>query len=174
MKWTDSNLEIRSDRPDNQPALLVWDRVNDRYNWYVQPNGYMYARNCEISGTISSSTITGSTISTGWRFSVNSDGVLEAYTSGGGYLKMGSYTDHPAVSGLNVGASGISLGDHKLNLTAGGSWSYLWSNNGLDNIHFLNSSGNEIPDGAGGSYTSFLDVINVVRYCKSQGWVLPV
>lgn len=48
-------FEIRTDRASNEPALLVYDTTNQRYNWYVRPDGYMYARNCSIAGTINSS-----------------------------------------------------------------------------------------------------------------------
>jgi hypothetical protein len=48
----DYNITLRTDRATNQPALLVWDNNNSRYNWYVRADGYMYARNADISGTI--------------------------------------------------------------------------------------------------------------------------
>lgn len=46
------SIELRTDRASNQPALLVYDQTNSRYNWYVRSDGYMYARNADISGTI--------------------------------------------------------------------------------------------------------------------------
>ena len=46
------SFEIRTDRASNEASLLVWDNQNDRYNWYVRSDGFMYARNADISGTI--------------------------------------------------------------------------------------------------------------------------
>ena len=47
------NFEIRTDRPENQPALLVYKNgTNEGYKWYVRPDGYMYAENSNISGGI--------------------------------------------------------------------------------------------------------------------------
>lgn len=59
------SLEIRADRGANEAALAVWDIQNNRYNWYVTADGRMYARNADISGTITSSnaTITGGKLS---------------------------------------------------------------------------------------------------------------
>lgn len=52
-KQTDRySFEIRTDRPENEPSLLVWDKTNNRYAWYVRTDGYMYARNATVSGTI--------------------------------------------------------------------------------------------------------------------------
>lgn len=50
------NFEIRTDRPENQPALLVYKTgANEGYKWYVRPDGYMYAQNASISGNINAS-----------------------------------------------------------------------------------------------------------------------
>ncbi len=59
------SFEIRTDRASNQPALLVYDSANARYNFYVRPDGFLYARNAEINGTINatSGTIGGFTLS---------------------------------------------------------------------------------------------------------------
>ena len=46
------SFEIRTDRPENEASLLIWDGANSRYNWYVRPDGYMFARNCEIYGYV--------------------------------------------------------------------------------------------------------------------------
>ena len=70
------NFEIRTDRGASDPALLVWDNGYNRYNWYVTPSGYMYGRNCNITGTISSS----SGNIGGW--TINGNGL---YSSAGGY-----------------------------------------------------------------------------------------
>ena len=57
-------FEIRSDRAETDPALLVYKNKggSQGYKWYVRPDGYMYASNAYISGSISGSSITGSTI----------------------------------------------------------------------------------------------------------------
>ena len=55
--------------------MLVWDSTNQRHNWYVTADGKMYARNCEINGTIYSSS---GTIG-GWNLSASS-----LYGSNGG------------------------------------------------------------------------------------------
>lgn len=44
------SLEIRADRSAQQEAILVWDNANQRYNFYVRPDGYLYARNATIDG----------------------------------------------------------------------------------------------------------------------------
>ena len=50
------SFEIRTDRPENQPALLVYKNgTNEGYRWYVRPDGYMYAQNASISGNINAS-----------------------------------------------------------------------------------------------------------------------
>lgn len=46
------NFEIRTDRPSDQPALLVYDTSTGNYNFYVRPDGYLYSRNANISGYI--------------------------------------------------------------------------------------------------------------------------
>jgi hypothetical protein len=48
------------------------------------------------------------------RFQVNSSGRLYAKTSGGGEFSMGRYTNHPYVSGLNVGSFGIAMHGHEI------------------------------------------------------------
>lgn len=48
------SIELRTDRPSNEPALLVYDNQGG-YNWYVRPDGYMYCRNGDFAGTINSS-----------------------------------------------------------------------------------------------------------------------
>lgn len=105
------NIEIRADRNSNEPALLVYDTNQDRYNWYVRPDGYMYARNCEISGTIyaNSGSISGSLISYGINASNISAGRLNIDDGRGHYLRMGfNENNHPTVSGLNVEWDGIA------------------------------------------------------------------
>ena len=57
--------------------------------------------------------LVGSSISAGNRFSVSNTGVFEAYTSGGGYIKMGRDTDHPSVSGLNA-YGGINMHNNSI------------------------------------------------------------
>lgn len=59
------SLEFRTDRADNEPAILVWDRKNLKYNFYVTTGGTLYARGVDIGGTISGSTISGSTLVSG-------------------------------------------------------------------------------------------------------------
>lgn len=48
------SFEIRTDRNSDQPAILVYHST-EGYKWYVRPDGYMYAANANISGTIYSS-----------------------------------------------------------------------------------------------------------------------
>ena len=64
---------------------------------------------------------------------------------------------------------GVNITDGTLILTGDGRYSNIYSLKGLDNIHFLNRNGEEIPCG-GKYYTSFLDLVGVVRYCINQGW----
>lgn len=92
------NFEIRTDRPSDQPALLVYDTSTGNYNFYVRPDGYLYSRNCSIVGTINGSTINGSSFNGG---SINID------SGTGYYFNMGLSTSHPNCSGLNVGWGGI-------------------------------------------------------------------
>lgn len=64
------SFEIRTDRGTSEAALLVYDIQNSRYNWYVRPDGYMYARNADISGHINatSGSFTGSVNATSGTF----------------------------------------------------------------------------------------------------------
>lgn len=57
--------------------------------------------------------LVGSSISAGNRFNVSNTGVFEAYTSGGGYIKMGIDTDHPSISGLNA-YGGINMHNNQI------------------------------------------------------------
>lgn len=91
------NLELRSDRSANQPALLVYDNVNRSYNWYVRPDGYMYARIGKFEGEVS-----GGSINIG---------------SNTHYLRMGSdWLRNPEVSGLTItGGGGLDMGGNGIN-----------------------------------------------------------
>lgn len=75
------SFEIRTDRGASDPALLVYDGANNRYNFYVRPDGYLYARNANISGTITatSGSFTGTVNATSGTFK----GTIQA---GSGYI----------------------------------------------------------------------------------------
>ena len=80
-------FELRTDRATNEPAMLIYNKNGGYYNWYVRPDGYMYARNCEISGNINatSGSFSGSIYSGygsigGWNISNNQ---LYGYASTG-------------------------------------------------------------------------------------------
>ena len=77
--------------------LVVYDKTNQSYPFFVRANGYLNATNANIQGTISSSSINGSTIS-GGSISI-SRGIY--------YFNMGLSTSNPNCSGLNVGSYGI-------------------------------------------------------------------
>ena len=49
-----NNYEVGLNSNTNSDSLsfYVWDRTNNRSNFYVRMDGYMYARNADISGTI--------------------------------------------------------------------------------------------------------------------------
>lgn len=96
------SFEIRSDRPSNEPALLVYKNQGggQGYKFYVRPDGYLYATSGSISGGLVSSGINASNITAG-RLNI-SDG-------SGHYLRMGfAEGNNPSVSGLNVGSGGIA------------------------------------------------------------------
>jgi len=111
------SFEIRSDRASNEPALLVYNSNAGQYNFYVRPDGFLYARNAQISGTIyassgsfsgsiSASSISGSSFSGGSininsYFSVNTSGGTQMSTSGGGFISTRAST-HPYASALNI------------------------------------------------------------------------
>ena len=65
-------FEIRSDRPTDQPALLVYKNQGDGqgYKFYVRPDGFLYAQNAEIHGAITatSGTFTGTINATSGTF----------------------------------------------------------------------------------------------------------
>lgn len=62
-------------------------------------SGDIYANNCYLQGTVSASGVT---------FSNGS----------GGYIKMNGETNHPEISGINIGAGGINMHNHGIsNLT---------------------------------------------------------
>lgn len=54
------------------------------------------------SGTIRGRTISGGSININNQFKVNTSGLVELTTGGGGYLSMGIATTHPWLSGINV------------------------------------------------------------------------
>lgn len=111
----DYSFEIRSDRGASEPALLVYKNQgsNQGYKFYVRPDGYLYAANVGLSGSISSSTITGSSITCGTVFNLENNGHFKYY-NGVGFLTCGqaSGTVHPWLSAVNVNfANGISFRD---------------------------------------------------------------
>ena len=103
-------FEIRTDRPENEPSLLVWDTPNNRYNWYVRPDGYMYARSCEVDGVLhagNGSTIGGLTMSNGIlssnRLGLDAvDGILRVFNSGGGSMILSNAARISATAGVGI------------------------------------------------------------------------
>lgn len=81
----------------NKDFLIVHNTSNNTYPFYVRTNGYLSATNANIQGTISSSSINGSTISGG----------SISISRGKYYFNMGLSTNNPNCSGLNVGTEGI-------------------------------------------------------------------
>lgn len=139
----DYSFEIRSDRGASEPALLVYKNQgsNQGYKFYVRPDGYLYAANVGLSGSISSSTITGSSITCGTVFNLKTNGHFKYY-NGVGFLTCGqaSRTDHPWLSAVNVNfANGISF----RNGTA-------WGNAG-DEIDSIRHSGSSLHITSGGN-----------------------
>lgn len=71
MRYTDDySVELRSDRSNTEPSLLVYDRKNNKYNWYVRTDGYMYATNAYVKGEIhaTSGSFTGAVTATSGSF----------------------------------------------------------------------------------------------------------
>jgi hypothetical protein len=139
----DYSFEIRSDRGASEPALLVYKNQggNQGYKFYVRPDGYLYAANVGLSGSISSSTITGSSITCGTVFNLKTNGHFKYY-NGVGFLTCGqaSRTDHPWLSAVNVNfTNGISF----RNGTA-------WGNAG-DEIDSIRHSGSSLHITSGGN-----------------------
>lgn len=81
----------------NKDFLIVHNTSDNTYPFYVRTNGYLSATNANIQGTISSSSINGSTISGG----------SISISRGNYYFNMGLSTSNPNCSGLNVGTQGI-------------------------------------------------------------------
>lgn len=79
----DYSFEMRTDRVASSPALLVWDNANNQYNFYIRPDGVLYARYASISGDITSSnaTITGGELNI---TSNKGDAKMVLSSSGGG------------------------------------------------------------------------------------------
>ena len=102
------SIELRTDRPSNEAALLVWDINNERYNWYVRTDGYMYARNADISGTINatSGTFNNCTITSSCNIPAGAikSGTMDASRISGGRLNVSS------VSAISVYADAIETG----------------------------------------------------------------
>lgn len=137
------SFEIRSDRGASEPALLVYKNQggNQGYKFYVRPDGYLYAANVGLSGSISSSTITGSSITCGTVFNLKTNGHFKYY-NGVGFLTCGqaSGTDHPWLSAVNVNyANGISFRDGT-----------TWGNPG-DEIDSIRHSGSSLLITSGGN-----------------------
>lgn len=125
------NLEIRSDRPANEAAILVWDTKSQGYNFYIRPDGFLYAKNVDISGNIkaTSGSISGSLITSGFSASNITAGRLNISDGSGHYLRMGfSEGDNPSVSGLNVMSYGIDMHQHGIsNCTDIGFGGSVWT-----------------------------------------------
>ena len=125
------NLEIRSDRPANEAAILVWDTKSQGYNFYIRPDGFLYAKNADISGNIkaTSGSISGSLITSGFSASNITAGRLNISDGSGHYLRMGfSEGDNPSVSGLNVMSYGIDMHQHGIsNCTDIGFGGSVWT-----------------------------------------------
>lgn len=98
------SFEIRTDRAASEPALLVYDGANSRYNWYVRPDGYMYARNVNISGTVNatSGSFTGAVNATSGTFK----GTVQA---GSGYIGDWSISSGALHSSGTYGGSSYSV-----------------------------------------------------------------
>lgn len=122
-------------------------------------------------------TVTGGSLKIGSRFEVNSSGRLVAKTSGGGQLSMGQFSNHPYVSGLNVGTFGIDMNSSGISKCTGltnsgnlnfgsdgrldiyGNTMYLRAKAGLGSMVFLT--------GSGGSGFTGLDLYNLVNGSSS-------
>jgi len=91
----------------NDATFMVWDRNNDRANWYVRTDGYMYARNADISGTITatSGTFNNCTITSSCNIPAGAikSGTMDASRISGGTLNVSS------VNAVSVGADAIGL-----------------------------------------------------------------
>lgn len=117
-----------------------------------------------VSGSkITGSDITGSTITIGDKFFVSANGIFEAHTTAGGYIKMGgNYNDHPTVSGLNCDG-GINMWGHGIsNVTQ------------LSGVNSITGSGN-LNISAGGAFitggltTDALTVNGTLSFQKNDG-----
>lgn len=102
------------------------------------------------SGTISGRTISGGSISINNQFKVNTSGLVELTTSGGGYLSMGIATTHPWLSGINVNrTNGIQFYD---GTSVGGVGSRVGWLDFTGSAMYLRSNGTiNINNGAGGN-----------------------
>lgn len=103
----DYSFEIRSDRGAGDPALLVYKNKGDNqgYQFYVRPDGYLYAKNANITGTIHSGAgdIGGWTLANGKLYATASgkvsvvqapaDGTTWVFAAGGS--SHDSYADCP-------------------------------------------------------------------------------
>lgn len=134
----------------------------------VGHNGELYSSNI---------TVTGGSLKIGNRFEVNSSGRLVAKTSGGGQLSMGQFSNHPYVSGLNVGTFGIDMNSSGISKCTGltnsgnlnfgsdsrldiyGNTMYLRAKAGLGSMVFLT--------GGGSSGFTGLDLYNLVNGSSS-------
>ena len=94
----DYSFEIRTDRPSNDAALLVYKNYgsDQGYKFYVRPDGYLFAVNADITGTIhaTSGSFTGSVTATSGTFTgtihassgniggwtINSSGITGTYS----------------------------------------------------------------------------------------------
>ena len=88
--------------------MRAYEKSSNTTYFEVSSTGRLYARDANIGGSISASTISGGTIS-GASISGGSINITNSKT--GGYLRM-STTTNPSCSGLNVGANGIDMNGH--------------------------------------------------------------
>lgn len=104
------SFEIRSDRTASEPSLLVYDKNNNRYNFYVRPDGYLFARNANISGTInatsgsfSNCTITNCSINNGSGVEINAGQInassISTMTIGVDHININNKTGYYSFDG---------------------------------------------------------------------------
>jgi len=116
--WTITSGKIYAGDSNTGVAVVQAPSSNTTYVFAAGGNSHSDYSGCPFrvtkggAVTASNITITGGSFKLGSRFEVNTSGRLIAKTSGGGTLSLGEYTDHPYVSGLNVGSFGIALHGH--------------------------------------------------------------
>lgn len=162
------SMELRTDRSATEPAILIYDKTNSQYNWYVRPDGYMYARNATLNGTVNSSsgTIGGFTLGQYEFYGTTTNGTMRIkrgssaaidFPANGGRLMLAS----TAAGGVYLtSASNLVISDTYSHSSTGDSNASIGIRATHGNVRIASNSGVRIH-GSGGNLLTVSDKVYI-------------